>query len=70
MTVGWLEGALLDILGKAKGVAVGGLFGPRVNERMEYYCASGNRGTSPQEELEILREEAAFLANPGRAAAK
>ncbi len=54
--VSWLEASVLDILGKAKGVYAGELFGPRVNHQVEYYCASGNRGTTPLEELEILEE--------------
>ncbi len=50
----WLEASILDILGKAAGKFIGELFGPRVNEEVHYYCASGNRGNSPQEEIEIL----------------
>ena len=50
----WLEASILDILGKAAGKFMGELFGPRANEEVNYYCASGNRGTTPQEEIEIL----------------
>lgn len=65
--VSWLEASVLDILGKAKGVFVGELFGPRVNESVAYYCASGNRGTTPLEEIEIL---AARIAEIGTKAVK
>lgn len=54
--VSWLEAAILDILGKARGVPIGRLFGPPAHDYVDYYCASGNRGTTPQEELEILSE--------------
>ena len=59
--ISWLEASVLDILGKAKGVPIGQLFGPRVHNEVEYYCASGNRGTTPQEEIEILAERVAQL---------
>lgn len=65
--VSWLEASILDILGKAKNVPIGELFGPRVNERVSYYCASGNRGTTPEEEIEIL---AARIASIGAKAVK
>lgn len=65
--VSWLEASLLDILGKAKGVPIGQLFGPRVREHVDYYCASGNRGTTPEEEIEIL---AARIADIGAKAVK
>lgn len=55
----WIEASILDILGKAKSVPLGQLFGPRVRNEVEYYCASGNRGTAPLEEIEILAERIA-----------
>ena len=57
--VSWLEAALLDILGKATGKYIGELFGKRINESVSYYCASGNRATTPLEELEVLHERIA-----------
>lgn len=54
--VAWLEASLLDILGKVKGVPLGALFGPKANDSVSYYCASSNRGTTPQEELEVLEK--------------
>ena len=52
-----LEISILDLLGKAKGVSLGRLFGPRIHEHAYVYVSSGNRHTTPQEELEILRAE-------------
>jgi len=52
----WLEASLLDILGKAAGKFMGELFGPRVNEQVEYYIASGNRANTPEEEIALLEQ--------------
>jgi L-alanine-DL-glutamate epimerase-like enolase superfamily enzyme len=52
--VSWIEASILDILGKAAGKPIGGLFGPRCHDMVDFYCASGNRGTTPEEEIEIL----------------
>ena len=52
--ISWIEASILDILGKAAGKPIGGLFGPRCHESVDFYCASGNRGTTPEEEIEIL----------------
>lgn len=65
--VSWIEMSVLDILGKAAGKPVGQLFGPRCNEYVDYYIASGNRGTTPMEEIEIL---AARVAEIGAKAVK
>ena len=53
-SVAFVELSILDILGKALGVPVGQLFGPRIREKVNIYVASGNRGTTPEEELDIL----------------
>jgi len=50
----WLEASVLDILGKAKGVYMSELFGPRVNDHADYYLASDNRGNSPEEEIDLI----------------
>jgi L-alanine-DL-glutamate epimerase-like enolase superfamily enzyme len=55
----WLEASILDILGKASGKFIGELFGPRVNDEVNYYMASGNRGNTPEEEIAILEERMA-----------
>jgi L-alanine-DL-glutamate epimerase-like enolase superfamily enzyme len=49
-----LESSILDMLGKAKGVSVGLLFGDRIKDDVDIYVASGNRHTTPEEELDIL----------------
>lgn len=53
-SVAYLELAVLDLLGKAAGKSIGRLFGERIRDKINIYVASGNRGTTPQEELEIL----------------
>ncbi|WP_313155067.1 mandelate racemase/muconate lactonizing enzyme family protein [Lacrimispora sp.] len=52
-----LELSILDLLAKAKRVSLGGLFGERIHDYANVYVASGNRHTTPEEELEILRAE-------------
>ena len=52
-----LEASILDMLGKAKQVSVGRLFGERIHDHADVYVSSGNRHTTPQEELEILAAE-------------
>lgn len=52
-----LETSILDMLAKAKGVSLGRLFGPRIHDKAYVYVSSGNRHTTPEEELEILRAE-------------
>ena len=53
----FLELSVLDLLAKAKQVSLGRLFGERINEYANVYVSSGNRHTTPEEELEILRNE-------------
>lgn len=52
-----LELSILDMLAKAKQVPLGSLFGERIHDGTSIYVASGNRHTTPEEELEILRAE-------------
>lgn len=54
-----LELSLLDLLAKAEQVSLGGLFGDRRRECVNLYIASGNRGTTADEELDILAERVA-----------
>lgn len=49
-----LELSILDMLGRALGKPLGALFGPLYRDRINIYTASGNRGTTPEEELDIL----------------
>lgn len=53
-SVAYMELAVLDLLGKAAGKSVGRLFGDRIRDKVDIYVSSGNRGTTPQEELDIL----------------
>lgn len=52
--IAWLESAILDMLGKAAGVHIAQLLGGRQRDELEMYVASGNRDTTPEEEVEIL----------------
>lgn len=52
----YLELSILDLLAKALHIPMGELFGPKVNQKADIYVASGNRHTTPEEELEVLRE--------------
>lgn len=52
----WVEFAVLDMLGRIKGKSIGQLFGPRVRKQVPFYVASGNRHTTPQEEVDYLRK--------------
>ncbi len=54
MALSAVETSIIDLLGKAKGVPAGALFGKRIKDSVNIYYASGNRQTTPQEELEIL----------------
>jgi len=54
--VAWAESALLDMLARTAGVPVTALLGGRKRDELELYVASGNRHTTPEEEVEILQE--------------
>lgn len=49
-----VELSILDLLAKAEEVSLGQLFGERRKQEVKIYMASGNRGTTADEELEIL----------------
>lgn len=51
----YLELSILDMLAKAAKCSIGELFGKRIHETANIYVASGNRHTTPEEELEVLR---------------
>ena len=51
--IAWVESAVLDMLGKVAGVNVCELLGGRVRNELDLYVASGNRNTTPQEEVNI-----------------
>ena len=55
-SVAFVELSILDLLGKALNVPMAQLFGPRIRDKVDIYVASGNRGTTPEEELDILAD--------------
>ena len=52
----WVEFSLLDMLGKIAERPVGELFGGIVRREIAIYHASGNRNTTPAEEVEVLKK--------------
>lgn len=62
-----LEIAVLDLLGKAAGKPIGELFGGVVRKEVAVYRASGNRGNSPEAEIEYLQK---IVAETGAQAIK
>ena len=62
-----LEMALLDLIGKARGVSIGELFGPILLRDIAVYRASGNRGNTPEEEVAYLQ---ALIRKTGAKAVK
>jgi L-alanine-DL-glutamate epimerase-like enolase superfamily enzyme len=52
--VAWVEFSLLDLLGKIEGKPVGDLLGGVIRREVPIYVASGNRDTTPQQEVDIL----------------
>ena len=54
--VAWVEFSILDMVGKMEGKPVGDLLGGIVNNQITMYVASGNRNTTPQQEVEILKK--------------
>ena len=57
-SIAWFEAAVLDMLGRSRGVNVTELLGGRVRDELEIYVASGNRHTTPEEEVAVLDEKA------------
>jgi L-alanine-DL-glutamate epimerase-like enolase superfamily enzyme len=62
-----LEIAVLDLLGKVVGKPIGELFGGVVRKEVAVYRASGNRGNSPEAEIEYLQK---IVAETGAQAIK
>jgi len=52
--VAWVEFSLLDLLGRIVGKPVGELLGGVVRREIPIYVASGNRNTTPEQEVAIL----------------
>ena len=51
----WVEAALLDLLGRLLNKPVVDLLGGAKRDEIPFYVASGNRDTTPEEEIEYLR---------------
>ncbi len=58
--VAWAEGSIIDLLGKTAGKHISSLFGNKIRDKIPIYVASGNRDTSPEEEIEILQKKIAL----------
>ncbi|GHT68540.1 hypothetical protein FACS1894110_16300 [Spirochaetia bacterium] len=54
--IAWAESALLDMLARYADINVTELFGKRYRDELEMYVASGNRHTTPEEEVDILQQ--------------
>jgi L-alanine-DL-glutamate epimerase-like enolase superfamily enzyme len=52
--VAWVEFSILDMLGKIAHKPVGDLFGGMIRREVPIYVASGNRDTTPEQEVDIL----------------
>jgi len=52
--VAWVEFSILDLLGKIMDKPVGELLGGVIRRKIPIYVASGNRHTTPQQEVDIL----------------
>jgi L-alanine-DL-glutamate epimerase-like enolase superfamily enzyme len=67
VSVAAVEIAALDMLGKIANKPIGELFGGVVRKEIAVYRASGNRGNSPEEEIEYLKK---IVAETGAKAIK
>jgi len=65
--VAWAEFSILDLLGKVAKQHISSLFGGKIRDHVPLYVASGNRGTTPEEEVEILQQR---IAETGAKAVK
>lgn len=65
--VAWVEFSILDLLGKIMDKPVGELLGGVIRREIPIYVASGNRHTTPQQEVDIL---AKHLERTGAGAVK
>jgi L-alanine-DL-glutamate epimerase-like enolase superfamily enzyme len=52
----WVEFAILDMLGRIANKPMGALLGDIVRNEIPFYVASGRRDTTPQQEIEYLRQ--------------
>ena len=61
------EMAVLELLGRISGMSIGEMFGGVRRRDIPVYRASGNRGNTPEEEVEVLRR---LVAGTGASAVK
>ncbi len=54
--VAMVEFAILDLLGRIAGEPIGALLGGVIRSSMPFYMASGRRDTSPQQEVDYLKQ--------------
>jgi L-alanine-DL-glutamate epimerase-like enolase superfamily enzyme len=54
--VAWVEFSILDLLGKIARKPLGDLFGGIIRREVPIYVASGNRDTTPEQEVAILAQ--------------
>ena len=52
--VAWVEFSILDLLGRVINKPVGELLGGVIRRQIPIYVASGNRNTTPQQEVDVL----------------
>ncbi len=50
----WVEFAILDMIGRVTGRSIGQLMGGVIRRNVDFYVASGRRGSTPEEEVEYL----------------
>jgi len=63
-SIAWVESAVLDMLAKTANINVTDLFGKRLRHELDLYLASGNRDTTPEEEVFVLEENMAKIGGP------
>lgn len=63
----WVEFAILDMLGRISHKPMGALLGDIVRSEVPFYVASGRRDTTPEQEIDYLRQ---LLAQSGAKALK
>ena len=64
--VAWIEFAILDMLGRIANKPIGELLGTIVRRDVPFYVASGNRNTTPEEEVEYLQRASRGDEGQGR----
>ena len=63
----WAEFAILDMLGRIVNKPLGAMLGGVVRQEVPYYVASGRRDTTPEQEIDFLKQ---LLAESGAKALK